>query len=150
MPRIVREAEISWEGNPARGAGAITAASSGAFSGLPFSVASRVGNPEGKTSPEELLAAAHGGCFTMSLAGELAKAGTAPERLDVRCVITMDEVEGKGHQIVHSAIEAHGTVPGCDAAAFAQAAEVADAGCPFSALIRASATVAVSATLSSS
>ena len=65
----------------------------------------------------------------------------------MRCVITMDEVEGKGHQIVHSAIEAHGTVPDCDDAAFAQAAEAADAGCPFSALIRASATVAVSATL---
>ena len=48
----------------------------------------------------------------MSLAGELPKAGTPPERLDVRCVITMDEVEGKGHQIVHSAIDAHGAVPG--------------------------------------
>ena len=83
----------------------------------------------------------------MSLAGELSKAGTPPERLSVRCVITMDEVEGRGHQIVHSAIEARGAVPDCDAAAFAQAAEVADAGCPFSALIRASATVTVSAAL---
>ena len=148
MPRIVREAAASWEGNVARGAGDISAASSGAFTALPFSVASRIGSPEGKTSPEELLAAAHGGCFTMSLASELTKAGTPPERLDVRCVVTMDEVEGKGHQIVHSEIEAHGTVPDCDEAAFAQAAEAADAGCPFSALIRASATVAVSATLS--
>ena len=95
-----------------------------------------------------MLAAAHGGCFTMSLASELTKAGTPPERLDVHCVITMDEVEGKGHQIVHSEIVAHGTVPDCDEAAFAQAAEAADAGCPFSALIRASATVAVTATLS--
>ena len=103
--------------------------------------------PEGKTSPEELLAAAHGGCFTMSLASELTKAGTPPERLDVRCVVTMDEVEGKGHQIVHSALEVHGVVAGCDDASFAQAAEAADAGCPFSALIRASATVAVSAKL---
>jgi osmotically inducible protein OsmC len=148
MPRIVREAEINWEGNIARGAGAITAASSGAFAGMPFTVASRIGAPEGKTSPEELLAAAHGGCFTMSLASELSKAGTPPERLDVRCVVTMDEVEGKGHQIVHSEIQARGTVPDCDEAAFAQAAEAADAGCPFSALIRASATVAVSAALS--
>ncbi len=148
MPRIVREAEVNWEGNVARGAGAISAGSSGAFASLPFSVASRIAVPEGKTSPEELLAAAHGGCFTMSLASELSKAGTPPERLDVRCVVTMDEVEGKGHQIVHSALEAHGTVPDCDEAAFAQAAEAADAGCPFSALIRASATVAVSATLS--
>ena len=148
MPRIVREAEISWEGNVARGVGTITAASSGAFSGLSYTAATRIGIPEGKTSPEELLAAAHGGCFTMSLASELSKAGTPPERLDVRCVVTMDEVEGKGHQIVHSQIEAHGTVPDCDEAAFAQAAEAADASCPFSALIRASATVSVSATLS--
>ncbi len=84
----------------------------------------------------------------MSLASELTTAGTPPERLDVHCVITMDEVEGKGHQIVHSEIVAHGTVPGADEAAFAQAAEAADASCPFSALIRASATVAVTATLS--
>jgi osmotically inducible protein OsmC len=147
MPRIIREAEVSWEGNVARGIGAISAASSSAFSGLPYTVATRSGVPEGKTSPEELLAAAHGGCFTMSLASELSKAGTPPERLDVRCVVTMDEVEGKGHQIVHSEIEAHGTVPDCDEAAFAQAAEAADASCPFSALIRASATVSVSASL---
>ncbi len=127
MPRIVREAGVSWEGNLARGTGAITAASSGAFVDLPFSIAARIAVAPDQTSPEELLAAAHGGCFTTSLAGELTKAGTPPERLDVRCVITMDEVEGKGHQIVHSQIVAHGTVPDCDEAAFAQAAEAADA-----------------------
>ncbi len=147
MPRITREAGVSWEGNVTRGSGAITAASPGAFTGLAYSAPSRLGNPEGRTSPEELLAAAHAGCFTISLASELTGAGAPPERLDVRCVITVDEVEGKGHQIVHSQIEAHGTVPGCDAAGFAQAAEAADAGCPFSALIRASATVTVDASL---
>jgi len=148
MPRIVREAAVSWEGNVARGVGRISATSSGAFTELPYTVATRIGAPEGKTSPEELLAAAHGACFSMSLASELTQAGTPPERLEVRCVVTMDEIEGKGHQIVHSEIEAHGTVPNCDEAGFAQAAEAADAGCPLSALIRASATVAVSATLS--
>jgi osmotically inducible protein OsmC len=148
MPRITREAEITWEGNVARGSGAMTAASSGAFTGLGYSAPTRIGNPEGKTSPEELLAAAHGGCFTMSLASELTKGGTPPEHLDVSCVITMDEVEGKGHQIVHSEIRALGVVPGCDEAGFAQAAEAADASCPFSALLRASATVAVTASLS--
>jgi len=147
MPRIVREADVSWEGNVARGAGALTAASSGAFTELPFSLPTRVGQAEGKTSPEELLAAAHGGCFTMSLTSELTKAGTPPERLDVHCTVTMDEVEGKGHLIVHSEIAVTGSVPGCDAAAFAQAAEVADAGCSFSTLIRASATVTVTASL---
>ena len=148
MPRIVREAGVSWEGNLARGAGAITRRVVGSIRrpSVQHCISDRTA-PD-KTSPEEFLAAAHGGCFTTSLAGELTKAGTPPERLDVRCTITMDEVEGKGHQIVHSQIEAHGTVPDCDEAAFAQAAEAADASCPFSALIRASATVAVSATLS--
>ena len=115
---------------------------------LGYTAASRIGEPDGKTSPEELLAAAHAACFTTSLALELTKAGTPPERLDVHCLVTLDEVEGKGHQIVRSEIGAHGTVPDCDEAAFAQAAEAADARCPLSALIRASATVAVVATLS--
>ncbi|MDH4104190.1 MAG: OsmC family peroxiredoxin [Thermoleophilia bacterium] len=146
MPRIVREADISWEGTLSRGAGVVTATSSGAFD-LPVTLASRIANPEGKTSPEELLAAAHASCWVTSLAGELAKAGTPPEHLDVHCTITMDEVEGRGHRIVASSLSARGTAPGADEASFAQAAEAADAGCPFSALIKASATVTVEATL---
>jgi osmotically inducible protein OsmC len=146
MPRIVREADIAWEGTLSRGAGVVSAVSSGAF-GLPVTIASRVAEPEGKTSPEELLAAAHATCFVTSLAGELAKAGTPPEHLDVRCTITMDEVAGIGHRIVSSALSARGTAPGADAASFAQAAEAADAGCPFSALIKGTATVTVLATL---
>ena len=146
MPRIVRKADVAWEGSIARGAGTVVASSSGAFT-LPVTLASRIGEPEGKTSPEELLAAAHAACFAPSLGSELARAGTPPEHLDVRCTITMDEVEGRGHQIIHSAIDATGVVPGCDEAGFAQAAEAADAGCPFSALIKASATVSVNASL---
>jgi osmotically inducible protein OsmC len=146
MPRIVRVADVSWEGTTARGAGIVSASSSGAFA-LPVTIASRVGEPEGKTSPEELLAAAHATCFVTSLGSELARAGTPPEHLDVRCTVTMDEVEGVGHRIVASAISARGLAPGADAASFAQAAEAADAGCPFSALIKASAAVTVEATL---
>jgi osmotically inducible protein OsmC len=147
VPRIERVAEVTWEGNVARGAGALTAASSGAFAGLPYSLASRIGSPEGRTSPEELLAAAHGGCFTMSLATELSQAGTPPERLDVRVVVVMDEVEGQGHRVVSSHLDVRGRVPGIDAAGFARATEAADAGCPFSALVRASATVTVERSL---
>jgi osmotically inducible protein OsmC len=147
VPRIVREAHVSWQGTTARGSGAITAVSSQAFAGLPTTIASRVAEPEGKTSPEELLAAAHAACFVTSLGSELARAATPPERLEVHCRVTMDEVEGAGHRIVSSHIAATGVVPGCDDAAFAQAAEAADAGCPFSALIKASATVTVEATL---
>ena len=98
MPRIERTSKVNWDGNAARGTGTITAADSGAFSELPYSLPSRIGKADGKTSPEELLAAAHGGCITMSLATELTQAGTPPGRLEVTCTIVMDEVEGRGHQ----------------------------------------------------
>ena len=137
MPRIVREADVSWEGNLARGAGAITASSSGAFDALGYSLPARIAAPEGKTSPEELLAAAHGGCFTMSLAGELTGAGTPPGRLDVHCRITMNEVEGQGHLIVHSALEVRAQVEGLGEDAFADAVDAAHKGCSFSSLLRA-------------
>ena len=86
----------------ARGSGEITAATSGAFVGLPYSFPTRIGNPEGRTSPEELLAAAHGGCFAMGLANELSNAEIPPDA--ARCPLhdRMDEVEGKGHMIVGS------------------------------------------------
>ena len=147
MPRIVREADVVWEGNVARGSGRISAATSGAFIDLAYSLPARIGAVEGKTSPEELLAAAHGACFAMSLAGELAKAGTPPDRLDVRCAITMDEVEGRGHLIVHSALVARAAAAGADQEGFATAVAAADEGCPFSILIKASATVAIDARL---
>jgi osmotically inducible protein OsmC len=149
VPRIVREANTTWHGNVARGSGTLSAGTSTAFTDLAFTLASRISAPEEKTSPEELLAAAHGGCFTMSLASELSQAGTPPTSLQTRVIVTMDEVEGKGHQIVHSQIEVRGEVPDCDEAAFAQAAEAADAGCPFSALIRGIATVGLTASLDS-
>ena len=148
MPRIERSATIVWEGNLARGSGRLSAASSGAFSGLAFSNASRIGNPEGKTSPEELLAAAHGGCFTTSLAGELTSLGHPPERLELSCRIIMDEVEGQGHQIVGSQIQVAATVDGIDEETFQKGVALAHAGCPFSALLeRASATVEIDARL---
>jgi osmotically inducible protein OsmC len=146
MPRITREAEIVWEGSIARGAGVVSGTSSGAFA-LPTTIASRVGDPAGKTSPEELLAAAHATCYVTSLGSELARAGTPPERLEVHCSLTIDEVEGIGHRVVLSVLSARGVVPGSDAAAFAQAASLADDGCTMSALIRASATVTVEAIL---
>jgi len=146
MPRIVREAAVRWQGAVSRGSGVVTASSSGAFE-LPITLASRAGDPEGKTSPEELIAAAHASCFVTSLGSELARAGTPPERLDVRCTITMDQIEGGDHRIVASHIVATATAPGADAESAARAAEAADAGCPISALIRASATVNVEAHL---
>ncbi|MDQ3065831.1 MAG: OsmC family peroxiredoxin [Actinomycetota bacterium] len=147
MPRIVREAAVAWEGSLSRGSGVATAGTA-AFQ-LPIDLPSRVGDPGGKTSPEELLAAAHAGCYATSLAGEIATAGGTVERLDVRCSVTMDEVAGKGHLIVSSALDVRGRAAGIDQAGFERAAHAADDGCPFSALIRASATVSVRATLES-
>ena len=129
MPRIERSADVVWEGNIARGAGRISA-DTGAFRELPYSLPTRIGAAEGKTSPEELLAAAHAGCLTMSIAGELTAGGTPPERLEVRCTIVMDEVGDEGHQIVASEVTIAGDPVPDDVL------ERADAGCPFSTLLK--------------
>jgi osmotically inducible protein OsmC len=120
-----------WDGNVARGQGAITA-DTGAFSGLPYTLASRIGNPEGKTSPEELLAAAHAGCYTTSLGSELAKDGTPAGHLEVRSRIVMDEIPGEGHQIVAGHLTVRADVDGMAEDALTRA----DEGCPFSTLLR--------------
>jgi lipoyl-dependent peroxiredoxin len=135
MPRIERTAELVWEGNTARGTGTITVAS-GAYVDLPFSLPSRIEKVSGKTSPEELLASAHGGCLTMSFSTELTLAGTPPGRLETTCLIVMDEVPGQGHQIVASHVTISAQVEGADDAALDAALEKADAGCPFSTLLR--------------
>jgi osmotically inducible protein OsmC len=129
MPHIERTIDIVWEGSVARGSGTITGRS-GAFTDLPFSEPSRIALTEGDTSPEELLAAAHAGCLTMSVAGELTRARTPPTRLEVTCTIVMDEVEGQGHEIVAS----HVTLGGDEVSG--EIIERADQGCPFSRLLK--------------
>jgi osmotically inducible protein OsmC len=147
MPKIERTADIAWDGNLARGAGTISA-ETGAFSKLGYSLATRIGAPEGKTSPEELLAGAHGGCLVMSLVGELTGADTPPGHVDATCRIVMDEVEGQGHQIVASFVDVVVAAEGLDEGALAGHLAKADEGCPFSALLRrAGADVHVSARL---
>ena len=146
MPRVQREAQVTWEGNVARGNGAISAAT-GAFENLPYSLAARIEKLDGKTSPEELLAAAHAACYAMSLAGELVGAGHAPEHLDVQARITLDQVEDGSHRIVASELFARARITGIDEAGLQQGAAAANKGCTFSALIEASGTVTVNATL---
>jgi len=146
MPRIERTAEAVWEGRVASGGGTIAGRSSGAFD-LAYSEPTRVGDPAGQTSPEELIAAAHAGCFAMSLAAEITKLRLEPRRLTVSATCVMDEVEGKGHLVVASNVEARADVPGLDEAALHEAVERADAGCPISTLIRGSAAVSVSGEL---
>jgi lipoyl-dependent peroxiredoxin len=146
MPRASREAEVVWQGSSAKGRGAITAASSGAFAGLAYSEPARIGDPGGETSPEELIAAAHASCFAMSLAAELTRAKAPPEELRVRAEVVIDEVESGDHRIVSSTLTARARAQiGEDA--FRAAVADADAGCPVSALIRGTATVSVDATL---
>jgi lipoyl-dependent peroxiredoxin len=146
MPRLQRQASVAWEGNLARGTGTVTAAT-GTFTELPFSLASRVEKPDGKTSPEELLAAAHAACYGMSLAGELTNAGTPLERLDVRATVTLDQVEDGSHRIVASDLLARARVKEIDQETLERLAHIASDGCPFSKLIEASGTVTVNATL---
>jgi lipoyl-dependent peroxiredoxin len=145
LPRVSRTAEVSWEGNLARGAGSISG-ESGALASLQYTLATRIGNPEGKTSPEELVAAAVGSCFAMSLAGELTQAGTPPERLDVSARCTVDEVDGR-HLVTAVELTVRGRVPGIDADTFERTAAEAEQGCTMATLVRASAEVKVEATL---
>ena len=114
---------------------------------MPFSLTSRIGDPGGKTNPEELLAAAHAGCYAMSLAGELTRAGQETARVIVTATVTLDEVDGQGHRIVESQLEVRARAPGLEQAAFDEAVEAADRGCPFSRLIAAAAKVTINATL---
>jgi lipoyl-dependent peroxiredoxin len=146
VPRVQREANVTWQGNVARGGGAISAAT-GAFEGLPYSLATRVERSDGKTSPEELLAAAHAACYAMSLAGELARAGSEPDRLEVAATVTLDQVEDGSHRIVASDLLARARVTDIDQETLDRLAHAASDGCTFSKLIEASGTVTVNATL---
>jgi lipoyl-dependent peroxiredoxin len=146
VPRIERVAEAVWQGRVASGSGTIAGRSSGSFD-LTYSEPTRVGDPSGQTSPEELVAAAHAGCFAMSLAAELSKLRLEPRRLSVTATCVMDEVAGKGHLVVASNLEVEADVPGLDQPTLQDALERADAGCPISTLIRGTAAVSVTATL---
>ena len=124
-------------------------AGGGAFSELPFSIPSRIAVQQGKTSPEELLAAAHATCYAMAFSNFLAQAGNAPERLHVTSTVSLDPKEGGGVVVTRSALEVNGVVPGYDQDGFQQAAEEAEKGCPISNAIRGNLEITVKATLES-
>jgi osmotically inducible protein OsmC len=123
-----RRAEVTWQGSLMEGAGTIDRVGSGAFGPLDITWASRAEDPDGRTSPEELIAAAHASCFSMALSHGLAGAGTPPERLSTAATVTF--VPGTG--ITNIAIEVVGRVPGLDEAGFREAAEGAVENCPVS------------------
>src|SRR3989441_8870073 len=124
-----REARAVWNGDLMSGSGSVRAVSSGKFADLPVSWNARTEAPGGKTSPEELLAAAHASCFAMALSAGLARAGTPPKRLEVRAAVTFDKV-GDSWTVVSSALDVRGEIPGAEAAKFKAAAEDAKENCP--------------------
>ena len=129
---IERRAHATWEGDLRSGSGEFDLASSGAVTGQPVTFASRF-EPEagGKTSPEELIAAAHATCVSMALANGLAQDGHAPTRLETDAVCTLDQTDA-GFRITAMHLTVRGEVEGIDEAAFEQAAQTAKEGCPVS------------------
>jgi lipoyl-dependent peroxiredoxin len=124
-----RRAEVIWNGSLMDGSGTIRSTTSGALGELPVSWAARTEDATGgKTSPEELIAAAHAACFSMALSHRLAQGGTPPDELHTSATVTFQPGEG----ITRVALTVEGRVPGIDAAAFAQAAVGAKENCPVS------------------
>ena len=123
-----RTATVTWSGSLLEGAGTIESVGSGAFGPLDVTWASRAEDSDGRTSPEELIAAAHAACFSMALSHALAQEGSPPERLEATATVTF--VPGTG--ITKSALTVRANVPGMDEATFLEKAEGARVGCPVS------------------
>lgn len=142
----VRRAEVTWTGPLLSGSGTVAAVSSEVFTSLPVTWASRTEAPAGRTSPEELVAAAHASCYAMAFSGALARAGTPPERLAVSADVTFDKLEA-GWRVVSSALTVRGVVPGMSSEDFVAAAEAAKDGCPISQALKGNVELSVDAAL---
>ena len=143
---ITRFAEASWSGDLVSGSGSINYVSSGAFTRLPVTWASRTEAHDGRTSPEELIASAHAACFSMAFSSRLAKNGTPAATLTVRAVVTFDKGEA-GWGITRSDLMVRGRVDGIDAVRFAELAEDAKENCPVSQALKGNVELAVDAAL---
>ncbi len=135
---MIRKAKAVWHGTGKAGTGALTS-DSGVLSNAPYSFKTRFENEKG-TNPEELIAAAHAGCFTMALAFQLQAAGFTPTELNTEAAITL-EPEGQGFRISRSALTLRASVPNIDAAKFAELAGNAEKGCPVSKVLKAEITL---------
>jgi len=144
----VRTANVVWNGDLVSGSGMITYVTSGVFSRLPISWAARTSEHNGKTSPEELLAAAHAACFSMAFSARLGKNGTPAANLDVRAEVTFDQLES-GWKVAASKLIVNGTVPGIDKATFDRLAEDAKENCPISGALKGNVEFVLNATLES-
>jgi lipoyl-dependent peroxiredoxin len=139
-------ASAVWEGNLVEGHGRVSAAS-GVFTDLDLTWAARTNRPDPKTSPEELIAAAHAACYAMAFSHTLAEAGHAPERVSVTAVCHFTPIEGGGFSVSKMEVDVHGRVPGVDAEAFQHLAEEGERGCPVSNALRGNVEIVLRATL---
>jgi len=144
----IRRADASWHGDLLSGSGTVSASTSRAFTGLPVTWASRTEAADGRTSPEELVAAAHAACYSMAFSAGLGRAGTPPTRLEVSATVTFDKAEA-GWRVASSALTVRGVVPGITAERFRELAEAAKDGCPISQALKGNVELSVEATLES-
>jgi osmotically inducible protein OsmC len=145
MAAFERTAEVVWEGGLADGQGTVNVGS-GALVDLPVSWPARVESPDGRTSPEELVAAAHAACYAMAFSHTLDTAGHPAERLDVSAVVSA-ELGDDGLRVLSSELTVRGRVPGLDQAEFERYADEAERSCPISNALRGSIEIRVNATL---
>ncbi|MGC4118395.1 MAG: OsmC family peroxiredoxin [Myxococcales bacterium] len=145
----IRRAQAIWQGDLFHGVGMVSARSSGLFTDAGVTWASRTESAEGRTSPEELLAAAHASCFAMALSGQLAAAGMPPRRLDVTATVTFDKV-ADGFRVTSSALQVEASIPGDDEFGFARAVQAAKDGCPISKALAGNVAISFEASLTSS
>jgi osmotically inducible protein OsmC len=143
---ITRFAEASWQGSLLEGSGSIDYVSSGAFTRLPVTWASRTEEHNGRTSPEELIAAAHAACFSMAFSSRLAKNNTPATKLTIRALVTFDKGDA-GWKIARSDLTVRGDVPGIDQATFVALAEDARDNCPVSVALKGNVELGVDAQL---
>jgi osmotically inducible protein OsmC len=148
MAKAERTARAVWEGALLKGSGEVEFVSSGVAT-FPVTWASRVERPDGRTSPEELVAAAHAACYAMAFSNTLDRAGNPPERLQVTATVSLDDKQGGGVEVTRSQLEVTGVVPGLDQAGFQAAAEEGERNCPISNALRNNLEITVKATLES-
>jgi lipoyl-dependent peroxiredoxin len=144
MATAERRADVVWRGDLFKGSGTFDLASSGAVQDLPVTWASRTEHHDGKTSPEELITAAHASCYAMALSNVLAQMGNEPEELNISAVCTFDVDQVKVTKMV---LDVRGRVPGLDAEGFQSAAERGEQACPISNALRGNVDIQLNASL---
>ena len=143
-----RNVTTVWTGDLGSGSGKLTAGT-GAFTDLGISAATRFGEPQGSTSPEELIAAAHSGCYAMNLAATLSHNGTPPESINANSVVTVQEKQGGGFEVTTSKLTVTAKVPGLSNEQFQEFAKKAEETCPISNALRGNLKITLDATLES-